>query len=253
MAVLYSIRYSPWSLLARWALAYHDTPYKASEYLTLITEWKLRFILRDFFGRISAPLLIDDRGNALRDSLEISRWSGKQKGPNCQGDLFADFDSETIELWNLRSAQVLNYGRNQNFKKLVTNDEAIMLMLPKHMRSLGSLGVMIGRFMVKRVQKKYIAEPGGEDLANAKSILTLLREALAKNGDYIMGSFSYADVVMAISLQVIMPSTAVFPMKTALMEAITVTSLKEEFADLGQWRDKIVERHYFDVMTGKCK
>lgn len=111
MPVLYSIRYSPWSLRSIWALAYHDAAYANKEFLPSITDWVVRIKTRNFCGKLTVPVLIADNGQSLVHSFDISKWSSLNQGPKSKGDLFAGVDVAILEEWQVAADQIMSYSR----------------------------------------------------------------------------------------------------------------------------------------------
>jgi glutathione S-transferase len=61
---------------------------------------------------------------------------------------------------------------------------------------------------------------------------------------YVLGRFTYADVVMATLLQGVLPVTDAFlGIPSATREVWTEEGLVRDYADLLTWRDELYERH----------
>jgi glutathione S-transferase len=81
-------------------------------------------------------------------------------------------------------------------------------------------------------------------LAKMRAALETLRAALAKSSPYLLGRFTYADIVMAILLQGVSPvDDRYWPIGPATRAAWTRADLALDFGDLLAWRDQIYERH----------
>ena len=77
-----------------------------------------------------------------------------------------------------------------------------------------------------------------------RSALESLRAALSKSSPYLLGTFSYADIVMAILLQGVVPVDHVrFPLGPTMRAAWTRDDLAADFADLLAWRDRVYALH----------
>ena len=77
-----------------------------------------------------------------------------------------------------------------------------------------------------------------------RETLAGLRAALARTSPYLLGSFSYADIVMAIVLQGVTPvGDRYWQLDPATRIAWTRDDLTAEFPDLLAWRDDIYARH----------
>src|SRR6185369_10337053 len=72
MTELIGIPYSPWSEKARWALDVRRVPYVSRLYKPLVGEPMLRLALRRWRGAVSVPVLREDNGRMLADSLAIA-------------------------------------------------------------------------------------------------------------------------------------------------------------------------------------
>ncbi|GMH36296.1 hypothetical protein BSKO_04164 [Bryopsis sp. KO-2023] len=253
MPVLYSIRFSPWTLKAKWALAHYDAQHTNKEFLSGVTDAILRWKTKNFCGRLTVPILIGEGGVVLTESFEIAQWAGLNKGPNCQGgDLFDGVDADVMKQWNQRSDEILNYSRSLALQGMMNNGDATKQTLPKLLQN--SLGVMIAKRFLRKLTKKYENEPGTNSKENARECLVVLREALAKSGgEYITGSFSYADIVMVIALLAVYPFNGVMPAFPEFQEAFTVPGFSEEFADLVEWGKKIVAKHHHAGSTTGAK
>ncbi len=72
--VLVSLKVSPWSLKARWALKHHRIPYRTQPYLPVLGELLLRWRLWKWSGKVTVPVLLTSEG-ASCDSFEIAAWA----------------------------------------------------------------------------------------------------------------------------------------------------------------------------------
>ncbi|CAD7700749.1 unnamed protein product [Ostreobium quekettii] len=105
--------------------------------------------------------------------------------------------------------------------------------------------------MIKRVMRKYSGEFGEGSERGARAALEATREALAKRAEgnalrdaYILGEFSYADVAMAMAMELVCPAPgSPFRRRSAAVACCTWEEASKEFADLLDWRDAVVERH----------
>lgn len=111
MAVLFFIRTSPWSLRALWALAYHDSDYTSIQCAPAMLYPKVRLKTGNYCGNLTLPIMVDQGGRVLMDSVEISQWSALNKGPNSKGDLFAGVDAQQLEEWKACADHTMNYCR----------------------------------------------------------------------------------------------------------------------------------------------
>jgi len=77
-----------------------------------------------------------------------------------------------------------------------------------------------------------------------RAALQTLREAIQPRRPYLLGLFSYADIVMASSLQAISPvADEYLRLGPATRRVWTCEPLASEFSDLCAWRDEIYAKH----------
>ena len=74
MRELYEIPFSPWSEKARWALQLCGVPYVSRAYQPLISELKLRRMLKRWGGKVTVPVLRDG-ALVIDGSYEIARYA----------------------------------------------------------------------------------------------------------------------------------------------------------------------------------
>lgn len=81
-------------------------------------------------------------------------------------------------------------------------------------------------------------------LAELRAGLKAVRAGLSGESSYLLGSFSYADIVAATMLQGVRPvDDAYLRLGPATREVWTNAELAGEFADLLAWRDALYRRH----------
>lgn len=237
---LFGISFSPWSIKARWALDHHAIPYRYVEYIPLVGAPRLRLVLRRFRGPVSVPVLRTDR-EVLSESLDIARWADDQSSDQT---LFPDKHRDDVMRWDRRSQALLGPGRTLALRAAMKNPEALRGDLP------GPLGKLPGAATVARAVVGYIMGkypvPGSDDELEAqmKTQLVALRDALG-DSDYLLGTFSYADITMAVALQGVRPpGRDMVPISDASREAWIRPDLADEFAPLLAWRDRVYQRHH---------
>jgi glutathione S-transferase len=237
---LFVLTYSPWSEKARWALDHHRVPYRLHVYVPMVHEPWLRLRLRKFRGRVSVPTFVSDAGT-FRDSFDIAR-EAERIG---EGEkLFPADRLEEISSWNDRSERALRAARDRVIARMgqVPGAEAEGLtFLPRALRSPFRA---TARTAVNFLRRKYDVE---SDLdASQKTMraeLEALRNALG-NKPYLLGDLSYADITMAVVLQVVLPVSKEFiRLGPAMREVWTNDDLAREFADLIEWRDALYAKH----------
>lgn len=237
---LVAIDYSPWSEKARWALDARRVPYHEEAYVPMIGEPFLRLRLRRFAGKVTAPVLFAEDGRAFTDSLTIARFA-EESG---RGDsLFPAGRDVEIERWNERSEAILQAGRAISVWKAMDDagarDEGVPGFLP------GPLRPFVGRMGVRFLRDKYrLDSDAGANTRIASEGLGALREALGGKKHLLGDSLSYADIVMAVSLQLLAPVSDTFiRLGPATRRVCTHAPIVEGFADLVAWRDEMYEAH----------
>jgi glutathione S-transferase len=235
---LWFLPISPWSLKARAALRLRSVTVEERPYVPLLGEPLLRAKLRDFSGTLTVPVLFTERG-ALRDSWDIARYAEQAgSGPA----LFPAAQLGEIEAWNQRSERLLSAGRTCAMLRVVNSPEAALETLPKAMRGL--LGTSGARMTVGVFNRKYGIRPRDEAPARAalRAELSALSAALADGREYLLGALSYADLTMALALQLVKPLPD-SPMGPVSLRAATDQALADEFAPLFVYRDRLHARH----------
>jgi glutathione S-transferase len=233
---------SPWSERARWALDHHGLAYRVIEHQPFLGERKLRKLVGPSKPRATVPVLID--GDArLTESWEIALYADRN---GAGAKLLPEGREDEIRRWTEVSDAGMWAGRALVVTALLGSPAALAEGLPPEVpRWLRPIVRPVARRGVLWFARKYgvRAEDASADRAKLRSMLEKLREGLA-GAPYLLGSFSYADIVMATSLQGISPvADAFIPIGPATREVWTQPSLAAEFADLIAWRDRLYERH----------
>lgn len=237
---LVAIDYSPWSEKARWALDARRVPYREEAYLPMIGEPRLRLRLRRFTGKVTAPVLFASDGRAFADSFTIARFA-EETGRGAP--LFPEGRDDEIARWNERSEAILQAGRAISVWKAMDDaearDEGVPGFLPSPLRPL------VGRLGVRFLRDKYRLDHDQEASTKAASAgLSALREALGGRRHLFGEQLSYADIVMAVSLQLLAPVADTFiRLGPATRRVCTHPPIVEGFADLVAWRDEIYAAH----------
>lgn len=240
--------YSPWTEKAKWALDYHHLPYHYHEHFMILDVPRLRLTLRKFRGGITVPALVDKTVQPavrLMDSWEIASHAdqiGKRE------KLLPENQVGEIRQFNERSESALSAGRVLLVQKMVEDRgarlEALPPMIPssfrRPLRFLSGIGLAylrrefeIGEGRVRENEKIL------------REILLSLRAILSKGKvSYLLGSFSYADIAMAVILQLVDPvSNRYLPIGPALRRSFRQERLAGEFQDLLEWRDRLYRDH----------
>ncbi len=243
-AELIGLSVSPYTEKARWALDHHHFPYRYNEHLVLFGMPALRFKIRRFTGDVTVPVLIDG-SNRLLDSFDIARFAD-ERGSSAK--LFPAQHAAALEHFRALSEEGIDAGRAIYLLKLATDREArvesIPPMFPKVldpvMMPLVSLGI---GYISREFGVDAAARSRSED--RLRVVLLRLREELkAAGGSYLLGSFSFADVLMAVVLQMVEPvAQAYMPLGKATRHCLMAEPLRSEFADLVKWRDELYQKH----------
>lgn len=224
--------FSPWTKKARWALEYCGLRYDYQEYTPTLSEPGLRWRLRQWRGSVSVPIAFAGK-QLLRGSWEIAEYANQRTPDQRLGDL------KKIEDWNACSEAGLAEGRTQVVRRVLASrpalEEALPRFVPGFMR--GAMSV-VARDAVSRLDRKYahLATTG-----SLRQALLRTRAGLEQSGsDFLLGEFSYADICMAVPLEVIAPiAQHEPPLGPATQRCWQDPALAQEFADLLAWRDRL--------------
>ena len=241
MARFVALTYSPWSEKARWALDHHRIRYDLEEYVPMLGEPMLRVRLGRPFGRVSVPAWIDGE-HRITDSFAIARHADRT---GSGASLFPAGSLDTIVRWNERSEAALTAGRAMVVKKTSENRSAMEAALPQFIpSSLRPLLADVSRMGISFLRAKYgVATDMGEVERTLAEVLEELRSAL-KGRTYLLDELSYADLVMAVVVQLVRPvSDDYLPLAPATRETWTHRPFEERFADLCDWRDALYAKH----------
>jgi glutathione S-transferase len=233
--------FSPWSEKARWALDHHRIRYRYREYVPVIDEPWLRWRLGAFIGRVSTPTLITDDASH-RDSYAIAEYAERHgSGP----PLFPGACASGIAAWNACSEAALAAGRVHVVARMAEVPGATVETLPPGVPTVlhPVLGAAAGAtFAYLRWKYGF-----GTDVAASDRTLRIaledLRAALAGR-DYLFDELTYADVAMAVVLQMVRPvADAYIRLGPAVRAVWTNERLAADFADLVEWRDRLYAEH----------
>jgi glutathione S-transferase len=241
MNELLALAYSPWSEKARWALDVRGVPYRYRHYQPLLGELELRLKTRRLRGAVTVPLLTDAGGRVYDDSEQIARFADATgTGPR----LFPSQHEAVIAHWIARSEQGLSAGRALALERQLRDDEALLEMVPRNLRALGSIAARVAEFGVRRSLRKYRAHErsSSEHRAKLRAVLEELRAALAASGSTpktILGAFSFADIAAAQILAFVVPPSSGLKLGKASARGFLDPELSQESADLIAWRDAL--------------
>ena len=228
---------SPWSERARWALDHHRISYRTVRHAPFVGELRLRRLIGARTGPATVPVLID--GDAVfADSWDIALHADRVG----RGALLIPADRETeIRAHAELAERISTHGRALLLPELIDNPEALDENAPLPIPA--RVAALLRPLM--RVGTRWFARKYGIDRSDrarseraVRDGLDQLRAALEQRGSYLLGKFSYADIVMATALQGIAPvADAYIRLGPATRRVWTQPELAREYADLIEWRD----------------
>ncbi|MCU0656181.1 MAG: glutathione S-transferase [Polyangiaceae bacterium] len=241
---LYQMHYSPWSERARWALEHHHLSFEKVEHVPVLGVPLLRAVAKRPWGKITVPLLVAG-DQSVQGSLEIARWA-EEKGTG--EPLFPPGQDEAIERWHQVGEGLLEAGRILVTRRVAGDREAqresTPAFVPEGLRGAvaAGAGVVTGLLAQKY---GFSGVDSSTARAQAREGLLALRAALPSGARHLIGErFSYADLLMAASLQFLRPVADLYmPIGPATRRCWSNPDLAEEFADLLAWRDQIFAEH----------
>ncbi|MFO0579832.1 MAG: glutathione S-transferase [Polyangia bacterium] len=234
---------SPWSERARWALDHHGLKYKTLFHEPLVGERRLRKLVGATKQRATVPVLLVG-GEVLTESWDIARYADRE-GPKSRL-IPAEHEAE-IKEWSRRADQAMEASRGLITLALQSSREAQLEGLPRGVPgALRPLLLPVARYAMGWFGRKYGVRR--EDAAayreRVRASLQELRGALARSSPYLLGTFTYADIVTATSLQGIVPvDGAYIRLGPGMRAAWTQPELAAEFSDLIAWRDQLYAQH----------
>lgn len=242
MIELLALSYSPWSEKARWALDHHRIAYRERAYVPMLGELPLRLRVGKLRGKITVPILFDG-DQVLFDSYAIAQHADRVGSGS---KLFRGDAPDPVAPWNAKSEEALAAGRERVVARIGADPEAKRESLESVVPS-----ILVGPSMpVAALATRFLARkhgaPGRTLEASDRALSEILRELRAALGGkpYLLGDFSYADVAMAVVLQMVTPvSDAYLRLRPATRRCWTNEPLATEFADLLAWRDDLYARH----------
>ncbi len=228
--------FSPWTQKARWALQVCGVDFAYREYTPTLSEPWLRWRMRQWSGPVSVPVLLAG-SQVIRGSWDIARFAATSAGDHRLGDFAA------IAPWNELSEAALAEARTRVVRGVLADpqalDEASASVLPRPLRQPLRF---VARDAARRLDRKYrhLLVPGSLRIALEHS-----RAGLQASGsDYLLGSFSYADITMAVVLEGIAPAAVIQPpLGPATRRCWSDPALAMEFEDLLRWRERLVASH----------
>jgi glutathione S-transferase len=247
MHELLGLPYSPWSEKAKWALDVRRVPYRYRVYQPLVGEPALRIKTRRFRGKVTVPILVDDRGVVYDDSAKIARFANARgEGPA----LFPKEQEVAIDHWIDIGERGLAAGRALSLERALQNEEALAELVPWRLRKgpLRGIATRIGEFGVQRTLRKYGARAQSPE-AHRKAVrasLDELRGALATSRSTpktVLGIFTFADIAAAQILSFVSPPAFGLKLGKTNRRNFFDPELAREYADLLEWRDALYDTY----------
>lgn len=243
MSTLFGLSVSPWSEKTRWALDYANASYQYQEFTPMISNLGVRIKSKRYFDRISVPLLIDG-DNVFSDSFSIAQHANTLSKKD---SLFPQDKLIEIDYWNKISEQTLEAGRALVVINMPSSREACLKSLPAFFPApIKPLMLPVAKSGIFYLKKKYdVSEKNTQRYEQIiEENLQILRKALADSSQYLLGSFTYADICMAVTLQVIKPiQNSHVMLDPATEQCWKNDTLAEKFCDLITWRDSIYQQY----------
>ncbi len=239
---LVSLPVSPFSERARWALDHHRLRYRTIVHEPFIGEAKLQKLVGPG-KKATAPALIE-HGIVIGDSTLIARHA------DIHGEgspLFLSGKDAELAHWLTLANETSAAGRVLVSVALLKNGGALDETLPRRLGQLRPLLRPVTRYGTRWFARKYNfgldAAAVAAATAAVRAGLDAVREGL-HGKRYVLDEFSYADILVALLLQMVTPvQHAAYPLKPATRAAWTSPQLAKEFADLVEWRDALYTRH----------
>jgi glutathione S-transferase len=238
---LFVLSYSPWSERARWALDHHRLAYRVVQHLPFVGELRLRRLARGR-ARATVPVLVDG-DLVLSESWDIAAHADRI-GPAAK--LMPAEHEAAIRRWAELADETMAAGRALVVDSLLKSPEALDESLPLPMPGwVRRASRPIARFATQWFARKYELRLDEREAPERKiqAGLEALRRALGGKR-YLLGQFSYADIVMATFLQAVSPvDDAYIRLGPATRRAWTLPALAAEYHELVRWRDELYAGH----------
>jgi glutathione S-transferase len=250
---------SPFSLRAYWAIAHSRVRVKLVACLPLISTFLLwlRLGRRKNSGPLSLPILFPAAPAAptprpVRDSGIIARAADAMRpDPGGRPSLFPPQAIVDIDKFMRASDTLAQHGRSLLLSAMLHDPStAAEVVLPRPLRGWFFVPALL-RLVRARMTAKYPQVTTREEVRQA---LLSLRAVLARNGGaYICSNhLTYADICMCSCMYFAVSRRA----GSAAARVYGDAGLATEFADLGQWRAGIFDKHYpgaSEADAYKCK
>ncbi len=239
---LYALKISPWSERARWVLDHHRLAYREIEHVPFMGERRLRRLLGNPEGRATVPVLVEGE-RVLTNSWDIARYADREG--HGEKLLPPELEQE-IRGWHERAEIRMSAGRALTVASMLASDEALEESLPGQVPRLLRRLLRPGtRFGMRWFARKYQLDLAGTAAAERVLCegLEALRSAL-QGASYVLGRFSYADIIAASMLQGVVPvADRYLRLGPGMRRAWTKPALAARYPELIAWRDQLYERH----------
>jgi glutathione S-transferase len=237
---LVSLNVSPWSERAKWALDHHGLAYEVVEYMPVVGEGRLRRLVGPGKPRATVPVLLAD-AEVLSDSWDIAVYADREG----KGDKLIPPEHEaTVRTWAALADEAANAARAMVLAGILASGAALDEQGPPYVPAwLRPVLRPIARKLTMAFVRKYDLrlEDGEAQTRVVRAALDRLRSALA-GSPHLLGSFSYADIVMVGLIQNVLPVADRFLKIGPATRAVwTQPALAAEYADLVAWRDGLYE------------
>jgi glutathione S-transferase len=241
MHTFVGLYFSPWTERARWSLDYHQVPYHYREYTTLIDEPWLRWKARKPTGKVSVPLLITDAAR-INDSFAIAQYADTQSS---RSPLVPAAHEEEIRAWMEAAERGLCAARILATRRLTQTPAALAERLPRYVpgplrRAMSPLGWLGSHYILAKYPVG--KSDGAELLAQLDAFLARSAAALA-NREFVFGAPTFADLVIATTLQAVRPvGKAYIDLGEASAAVMREPELEAKYPALLAWRDWLYAR-----------
>jgi glutathione S-transferase len=235
---------SPWSERVRWALDHHGIPYEVVVHVPVVGERRLRRLVGAGAGasRATAPALLLP-GEVLRESWDIACYADRHGAAT---PLIPAHRAEEVRHYSDLADRTMAQGRLLVTAALLANPRALDETLPRDVpRWLRPWLRPFTRAGARWFARKYaLGLDEAAPLATLRATLVSLRQRLAESSPYLLGTFTYADIVMSGLLQAVAPvSDEYIRLGPATRAVWSQPTLAAEFTDLVAWRDALYTRH----------
>lgn len=243
--VLVELPLSPWTERARWALDHHGLSWRRVVHAPFLGEGKLKKLRRGLPGKPTTPLLVDD-GVVYPSSDAIARHAD---AIGAGAKLFPAGRDADVDAWIANAERGSQNGRVLITRRLLDSPGALDEQLPPFTPSfVRPLLRPVTRYGTRWFARKYdlpVDDAAAVAAAEAAACAALdaVRAAL-DGGDYLLGAFSFADIVSCLLLQAVQPvQHPKYPLLPATRAQWTAPHLVERYRDLLAWRDRLYARH----------